>query len=148
MRALEVLEASGRSIRDWQAIEGRSLVDQATAQLFVLEPDRAELARRIEARFDRMLELGAREEVAALTSLGLDPSLPAMKAIGVRELTAAAAGEISEVEAILRAKTATRQYAKRQMTWFRNQLGPQWQRIRDARQLGTTRNATASARAD
>jgi tRNA dimethylallyltransferase len=148
VRALEVLEASGRSIRDWQAIEGRSLVDQATAQLFVLEPDRAELARRIEARFDRMLELGAREEVARLTSLCLDPSLPAMKAIGVRELTAAAAGEISEVEAILRAKTATRQYAKRQMTWFRNQLGPQWQRIRDARQLGTTRNATASARAD
>ncbi len=131
VRALEVLEASGRSIRNWQAIEGRPLVDHATAQLFVLEPDRAELARRIDARFDRMLDLGAREEVAELAGLGLDPLLPAMKAIGVRELAAAAVGEISEDEAILRAKIATRQYAKRQMTWFRNQSGPQWQRIRE-----------------
>ena len=128
-RALEVLESSGRSIREWQAVEGRPLVDQESARLFVIEPDRKELIMRIEERFDRMLERGARDEVAELMKLGLDPALPAVKAIGVRELSAAAAGEISEQEAILRAKIATRQYAKRQSTWFRNQFGPEWQRI-------------------
>ena len=128
-RALEVLESSGKSLREWQATEGQPLVDRKSARLFVIEPDRAELIRRIDARFDRMLERGAREEVRSLVQLGLDPALPAMKAIGVRELSAAAAGEISEGEAILRAKIATRQYAKRQSTWFRNQFGPEWQRI-------------------
>jgi tRNA dimethylallyltransferase len=135
VRALEVLDASGRSIRDWQGAASRPLVDIGTARLFVLEPDRAELVRRIEVRFDRMLDCGAREEVRALTALGLDPGLPAMKAIGVRELAAAAAGELSEDEAILRAKIATRQYAKRQATWFRNQFGPEWQRVADPRKV-------------
>jgi tRNA dimethylallyltransferase len=129
VRALEVLESSGKSLREWQAAAGQPLVDYGSARLFVIEPDRAEIVRRIDERFDRMLERGAREEVAKLTKLGLDPALPAAKAIGVRELTAAAAGEISEQEAILRAKIATRQYAKRQSTWFRNQFGPEWQRI-------------------
>ncbi|WP_442583737.1 tRNA (adenosine(37)-N6)-dimethylallyltransferase MiaA [Mesorhizobium sp. ASY16-5R] len=129
VRALEVLESSGKPLREWQAVEGQPLVDHGSARLFVIEPDRAELVRRIDERFDRMLERGAREEVAKLTKLGLDPALPAVKAIGVRELSAAATGEISEQEAILRAKIATRQYAKRQSTWFRNQFGPEWQRI-------------------
>jgi len=129
VRALEVLEASGRSIREWQAVEGHPLVDHATARLFVLEPERAALVRRIEARFDNMLDLGARREVAELLALGLDGSLPAMKAIGVRELAAMERGELSADEAIDRAKAATRQYAKRQATWFRHQFGPQWQRV-------------------
>jgi tRNA dimethylallyltransferase len=76
-----------------------------------------------------MLDLGALDEVKRLVALGLDPDLPAMKAIGVRELQAAAAGEISFDEAVLRAKIATRQYAKRQSTWFRHQLGPEWERL-------------------
>lgn len=129
VRALEVLDSSGRSIRDWQAVRGRPLVDRDSARLFVIEPERSVLVDRIEARFDRMLDLGARDEVREIMRLGLDPGLPAMKAIGVRELAAAAAGEISEAEAIARAKIATRQYAKRQMTWFRNQFGPRWQRV-------------------
>jgi tRNA dimethylallyltransferase len=129
VRALEVLESSGKPLREWQAVEGQPLVDHGSARLLVIEPDRAELVRRIDERFDRMLERGAREEAAKLLKLGLDPALPAVKAIGVRELSAAAMGEISEQEAILRAKIATRQYAKRQSTWFRNQFGPKWQRI-------------------
>ena len=99
----------------------------------VIDPDRAELVARIDARFDHMIENGALEEVKALSALGLDPALPAMKAIGVRELQAASAGEMTFEEAIGHAKVATRQYAKRQATWFRHQLGPQWLRLRDAK---------------
>lgn len=132
VRALEVLEASGRSIRAWQAQKGRPLVDRATAQFFVVEPDREELVARIEQRFDRMVEEGALDEVRAFAARGLDASLPATKAIGLRELAAALAGRIDFAEAIARAKAATRQYSKRQSTWFRNQLGPEWRRIRSS----------------
>ncbi len=132
MRALEVLDASGRSIRAWQARKGRPLVDRATTRFLVVEPDRADLVTRIERRFDRMVEEGVLDEVRAFSALGLDASLPAAKAIGLRELEAALAGRIDLNEAIARAKTATRQYAKRQSTWFRNQLGPEWRRIGSA----------------
>ena len=129
VRALEVLDASGRTIRSWQAERGRPLIDRASARFLVVEPDRADLVRRIELRFDRMVEEGVLDEVRAFTSLGLDPSLPATKAIGLRELQAALAGRMALEEAIARAKAATRQYAKRQATWFRHQLGPEWRRI-------------------
>ncbi|RWF55810.1 MAG: tRNA (adenosine(37)-N6)-dimethylallyltransferase MiaA [Mesorhizobium sp.] len=138
VRALEVLDASGRSILEWQAARGRPLIDRASTRFFVIEPDRAELVERIEARFDRMLEKGALDEVRRLTDLGLDPDLPAMKAIGVRELQAAMAGELSFPEAIERAKIATRQYAKRQTTWFRHQLGPEWMRLRPGDRVEST----------
>jgi tRNA dimethylallyltransferase len=129
VRALEVLEASGRSIRDWQAERGKPLIDRDSARFFVIEPDRAELVARIDRRFDGMIGAGALEEVKAIAALNPDPQLPAMKAIGVRELGAALAGEIAMTEAVERAKIATRQYAKRQSTWFRHQLGPHWQRL-------------------
>lgn len=130
VRALEVLDASGRSILDWQAARGQPLIDRSSARFFVIQPERAALVERIDARFDRMLDKGALDEVKQLSALGLDPDLPAMKAIGVRELQAALAGAISFPEAIERAKIATRQYAKRQATWFRHQLGPEWHRLR------------------
>ena len=130
VRALEVLEASGRSILEWQAERGKPLIDSESARFVVIEPDRAELVARIDRRFDGMVAAGALEEVKALATLKLDPQLPAMKAIGVRELCAALNGEIPMAEAIERAKIATRQYAKRQSTWFRHQLGPHWQRLR------------------
>lgn len=130
VRALEVLEASGRSILEWQAERGRPLIDHDSARFIAIEPERAELVARIDRRFDGMIGAGALEEVKALAALNLDPQLPAMKAIGVRELGAALAGEISMAEAVERAKIATRQYAKRQSTWFRHQLGPHWQRLR------------------
>ncbi|TIM14099.1 MAG: tRNA (adenosine(37)-N6)-dimethylallyltransferase MiaA, partial [Mesorhizobium sp.] len=138
VRALEVLDASGRSILEWQAARGRPLIDRASTRFLVIEPDRAELVERIEARFDRMLETGALDEVTQITDLGLDPDLPAMKAIGVRELQAAMAGELSFPEAIERAKIATRQYAKRQATWFRHQLGPEWLRLRPGDRVEST----------
>ena len=135
VRALEVLEASGRSILEWQKQGGRPLVDRAGARFFVIDTARPELVRRIDARFDHMIEQGALDEVKELRSLHLDPSLPAMKAIGVRELAAAMDGETSLADAVERAKIATRQYAKRQATWFRHQLGPEWKRIRSAQEL-------------
>ena len=138
VRALEVLDASGRSIREWQAERGRPLIDRESARFLVIEPDRVALVSRIEARFDQMLDKGALDEVKQLAALGLDPDLPAMKAIGVRELRAAMAGELGFPEAIERAKIATRQYSKRQTTWFRHQLGPEWLRLRPGDDLETT----------
>lgn len=129
VRALEVFEASGRSIAYWQGIAGHPLVDRENARLIVLEPDREILRQRIDTRFDAMMKEGAMEEARALWALRPDPAMPVMKAIGVRELIAADRGELSMADAIERAKTATKQYAKRQSTWFRNQLGPGWLRV-------------------
>jgi tRNA dimethylallyltransferase len=77
-----------------------------------------------------MVEEGALDEVKALLALKLDPAMPAMKAIGVREFASVLAGEATMEEALAAAKTATRQYAKRQMTWFRNQLDEGWTVLR------------------
>jgi tRNA dimethylallyltransferase len=126
VRALEVLDASGRSILDWRRESGTPLVDPASARRILLDPDRRELARRIDRRFDRMLSEGAVDEVKRLLAMNVPASLPAMKAIGVGEIAAMLRGTIGAEEAAERAKTATRQYAKRQLTWFRNQFGPEW----------------------
>lgn len=134
VRALEVMEASGRSIYDWQKEKGRALVDADTARRVVILPDRAWLGARISQRFDMMMQSGAVDEVKALLALELSQALSAMKAIGVREICAALAGEITFEEAAELAKIATRQYAKRQMTWFRNQLDSSWQVLRNVNQ--------------
>jgi tRNA dimethylallyltransferase len=128
VRALEVLEVSGRSILAWQSEASDALVDRESAEMILLDPERKLLVERIEQRFDGMIKEGAAEEVEALLALRLDPALPAMKAIGVREIAAALDGRVGMEEAIERAKAATRQYAKRQGTWFRHQTGPEWQR--------------------
>ncbi|MBX3532062.1 MAG: tRNA (adenosine(37)-N6)-dimethylallyltransferase MiaA [Rhizobiaceae bacterium] len=129
VRALEVLEASGRPIDDWRGARATPLVDAGAATKIVIEPDRAELARRIELRLRRMIEEGALDEVEALLALRLDPQLPAMKAIGVREFAGLLAGTASREAAIEAAAAATRRYAKRQATWFRHQLGHDWTRV-------------------
>lgn len=122
VRALEVLEATGRSLSSWHEEELPPLVDPArTVSLFV-HPDRETLVKRIEQRFDAMLAGGALEEVARLARRGLDPLLPAMKAHGVPWLIQHLAGAMSLDEAASLAKRDTRRYAKRQLTWFRNQL--------------------------
>ncbi len=131
VRALEVFSTSGRSIVDWQADRGEALVSSERATMIVIEPDRAKLAARIERRFAAMIEEGAIAEVESLLALDLPDSMPAMKAIGVAELRAVIEGRASEAEAVEKAAAATRQYAKRQSTWFRNQLGPEWRRISD-----------------
>jgi tRNA dimethylallyltransferase len=129
LRALEVLEATGKSISAFQAAAGPAVIDPERAEKIVVLPDRAVLATRINRRFTTMLTSGAVEEVKALLALDLSPAMPVMKAIGVPQIAAMLAGEMSEAEVIERGAAATRQYAKRQMTWFRNQLDDSWQRI-------------------
>lgn len=129
VRALEVLEATGRSISAFQAATGPVVIDPDRAEKTVVLPDRAVLAARIDRRFGTMLETGAVEEVKALLALDLSPAMPVMKAIGVPQIAAMLAGEMRADEVIARGAAATRQYAKRQMTWFRNQLDESWQRV-------------------
>jgi tRNA dimethylallyltransferase len=129
MRALEVVMASGRSISSFQGRGGPMTVDPAHARCIVIEPDRAVLHGRINDRFAKMVEEGALDEVKELISLNVPPQNPAMKAIGVAQLAAHMNGQIPLDEAIARASAATRQYAKRQMTWFRNQLDATWHRM-------------------
>jgi len=131
-RAWEVLEATGRGLAAWQGEAGRPLIEGPMRRL-VLEPPRDWLYARCEKRFDEMLTAGALQEVTGLVKRGLDPSLPAMKALGVRELAAHLAGELSLDEASERAKMLTRRYAKRQMTWMRNQMAD-WPRVDPSRQ--------------
>ena len=90
---------------------------------------RAPGAGAARARAAELAEAGGLDEVRRLLDLGLDPALPAMKAIGVPELGGFLRGEVSLDEAVARAKAATRQYAKRQATWFRTQFGPEWRKI-------------------
>ncbi|MBK0021353.1 tRNA (adenosine(37)-N6)-dimethylallyltransferase MiaA [Brucella pseudogrignonensis] len=126
VRALEVFEGTGKSLLHWQKNTGTALVDDASATKIVLLPDRKWLGERIAQRFNLMWDHGALDEVRALNVLHLDPALPAMKAIGVREISAFFAGEMTREDAIERSIIATRQYAKRQSTWFRNQLDESW----------------------
>ncbi|HVY56953.1 MAG TPA: tRNA (adenosine(37)-N6)-dimethylallyltransferase MiaA [Xanthobacteraceae bacterium] len=121
-RALEVFEATGRSLTDWHAEGMPALIDPAATVRVFLAPARAELYRRIDARFAVMVERGALEEVRRLAARRLDPLLPAMKAHGVPWLIRHLAGEISLAEAAEKAQQDTRHYAKRQFTWFRHQL--------------------------
>ncbi|MEA3534511.1 tRNA (adenosine(37)-N6)-dimethylallyltransferase MiaA [Rhizobium sp. CC-YZS058] len=129
LRALEVKRASGRSILAFQAESGPVLVDPDRALKLVVEPERALLRQRIDRRFSTMLEEGAVEEVKRVLALELSPDLPVMKAIGVPQIAAMLAGTMTREQVVKTASAATRQYAKRQMTWFRNQLGPDWIRV-------------------
>ena len=126
-RALEVILATGRSLSDWHRRGMPAIVDESRAAKIFLMPARDELLRRIDTRFDAMMAAGAMAEVRALAARGLDSNLPAMKAHGVPWLIRHLNGEIALADAIERAKIETRQYTKRQSTWFRNQL-PEFER--------------------
>ncbi len=129
VRALEVFEATGQSIADFQGQAGPVIVDPDTARKIVVLPDRAVLHQRINGRFAKMLEQGAEDEVKALLTLGLSSEMPVMKAIGVSQIAAMLRGEMGRDEVVERGAAATRQYAKRQMTWFRNQMDESWERL-------------------
>ncbi len=121
VRAWEVMEATGRSLADWQVQqEGPRPNDGPRFLTLVLMPERAPLYAACDARFRAMVEQGALAEAAALQSL--DPGLPAFKALGLRELIAHIRGECALEAAIAAAQQATRRYAKRQVTWFRHQV--------------------------
>jgi tRNA dimethylallyltransferase len=124
-RALEVVLATGRSLSDWHCEGMPPVIGAAEAAKIFLSVDRAELARRIDARFEAMLTQGALEEVERLAARSLDPALPAMKAHGVPWLIRHLRGEIGLPEAAEAAKSDTRRYTKRQTTWFRHQA-PDW----------------------
>ncbi len=126
VRALAVLAATGRSLAWFQDQAQQGLLDGFDVERIVLNPARDVLRARIATRFGSMLSHGAVEEVEALLARRLDPSLPAMKAIGVREIGDWLGGRISRDEMIERAVTATRQFAKRQRTWFRGRMAD-WQ---------------------
>jgi len=121
-RALEVVLATGRSLTDWHREGIPALVKPERAAKVFLTCERKQLVARIEARFAGMLKAGALNEVRALASRQLDQSLPAMKAHGVPWLIRHLKGEISLDEAAAGAVMDTRRYAKRQLTWFRNQM--------------------------
>lgn len=120
LRAYEVSEATRRPLSEWQREIGRPVLAELTLARFVLAPPRNKIYACIDTRFDRMLENGAMEEAIALA--GLDRTLPAAKILGLRELLALHAGAMSLEEAKAAAKQATRNYAKRQLTWFRNRM--------------------------
>lgn len=120
VRAWEVLQATGRSLAAWQSEAGGGL--DADFLILVLDPPRAALYAACDRRFLGMMEAGALDEVAALERLRLDPALPVMKAVGIPPLRRLLRGEIDRARAIAEAQQATRNYAKRQATWFRHQL--------------------------
>jgi tRNA dimethylallyltransferase len=128
VRALEVLEQTGRSLADWQKVRGVPVVHEAEAVRLLVTLDRAELHARADARFDRMIAAGAIEEIRALAALRLDPDLPAMRAIGVRPLLSFVKGESALDAAADAAKAETRQYIKRQETWHRRYM-ISWRRV-------------------
>jgi tRNA dimethylallyltransferase len=122
VRALEVIDATGISLSEWQGAPATPGLDPASVAKLVIAPEREPLYAAIDARFDRMMESGAFEEVKALLALDLPDSLPAMRAHGVRELRAYLTGANSLEDAKAKAKTDSRRYAKRQMTWARRYM--------------------------
>lgn len=127
VRAWEVFAATDVPLSDWQQ-GGEPGLPPELWRAVALEPPRSALYARCDARLEAMVEAGALREVAALTARGLDPSLPAMKAVGVREFAAHLRGETILGEALAAAQRETRRYAKRQLTWMRGQMGD-WPRI-------------------
>jgi tRNA dimethylallyltransferase len=121
-RALEVVEATGRSLTDWHREGLPPILPRSEFHALFLSPERDALYARIDARFDAMLKAGALKEVAALAERKLDPLLPAMKAHGVPALIRHLRGELTLEDAATIGRADTRHYAKRQFTWFRHQL--------------------------
>lgn len=126
-RAYAVAVSTDRSLSDWQAATTPMLMP-GTYERLIVEPDRAALYANCDRRVETMVEQGAVEEVRALAARGLNPALPAMKAVGVREFGAYLTGGLSMAAAVTATQQATRNYAKRQLTWFRNQT-PNWKRV-------------------
>ncbi|WP_208437414.1 tRNA (adenosine(37)-N6)-dimethylallyltransferase MiaA [Bartonella taylorii] len=126
IRALEVYDATDKKLSWWQKQKTSPLIVPDCVEKILLIPPRQLLYERIHKRLGSMIERGALEEVVAMKRLMLSPLLPAMKAIGVPEFIAYLDGYRSFENALETVKTQTRRYAKRQMTWFRNQFDEEW----------------------
>jgi tRNA dimethylallyltransferase len=130
-RALEVVVSTGKPLAEWQQQRAGGIGDQIELKPLVLLPPREWLYARCDERFARMIELGALAEVEALLARNLDPKLPVMRAIGVREIASHLRGEVSLDQALAAGQQATRNYAKRQYTWFAHQPPEEWPQFRD-----------------
>lgn len=127
-RALEVVEATGRSIADWRTEKTGGIGEEVDLRPLLLLPPRDWLYARCDARFESMMANGAVDEVDRLLARELSPNAPVMRAIGVPEISDMLRGTKTADEAVSLGKIATRQYAKRQFTWFRNQAPDSWLR--------------------
>jgi tRNA dimethylallyltransferase len=128
-RALEVVRSTGRTLAYWQSRHEGGIANQITLCPLLLLPPREWLYARCDRRFSVMLQSGGVDEVRALLARQLHPDLPVMRAIGVREIAAIIADPASTESQTNLAQIATRQYAKRQFTWFRNQFTTAWPRV-------------------
>ena len=128
-RALEVITSTGRTLDEWQKEMSGGIADQVELKPLILLPPRAWLYARCDERFAGMVNEGAVEEVKRLLERDLNPNLPVMRAIGIREVSSYLRGETSLDQAIAAGQQATRRYAKRQYTWFAHQPPEEWRRF-------------------
>ena len=142
-RALEVILSTGRTLAEWQEQREGGIAGEIELRPLILLPPRKWLYQRCDERFAHMIDQGAVSEVEALLARKLNPNLPVMRAIGVRELSAYLLGEISLDEAVAAGQQATRRYAKRQYTWFAHQPPDDWPRFKEALDLERLGDALA-----
>jgi tRNA dimethylallyltransferase len=145
-RALEVVRSTGRPLAEWQREKIGGIAGRVTLHPLILLPPRDWLYRRCDARFGQMFSDAGMDEVRLLLERRLNPLLPVMRAIGVREISAFLKGALSREEALEAARTATRQYAKRQYTWFSRQPPAEWPRFTGALDCGGMADALAALR--
>lgn len=145
-RALEVVRSTGRSLEDWQAEKTGGIGDAVMLVPVILLPPRDWLHKRCDERFEKIFSDEGFEEVHSLLERRLPALAPVMRAIGVREIAAFLRGEMGREEALAAGKAATRQYAKRQYTWFRRQPPARWPRFETALDCGSMPNALALMR--
>jgi tRNA dimethylallyltransferase len=142
-RALEVILSTGRTLAEWQQQREGGIAGEVALRPLLLLPPRKWLYARCDERFAHMIEEGAVSEVEALLARKLNPNLPVMRAIGVRELSAYLLGQSTLDEAIAGGRQATRRYAKRQYTWFAHQPPADWPRFQQALDLDRLGEALA-----
>jgi tRNA dimethylallyltransferase len=131
-RALEVILSTGRTLGEWQEQREGGIAETVELRPLILLPPRKWLYARCDERFARMIDQGAVSEVEALLARKLNPNLPVMRAIGVREISAYLRGSATLDEAIAAGRQSTRRYAKRQYTWFAHQPPADWPRFQEA----------------
>ena len=142
-RALEVILSTGRTLGEWQEQREGGIADTVELRPLILLPPRRWLYARCDERFARMIDEGAVSEVEALLARKLNPNLPVMRAIGVRELSGYLLGETTLDDAVAAGQQATRRYAKRQYTWFAHQPPAEWPRVKEALDMDRLSDALA-----
>ncbi len=130
-RALEVVLSTGQSLAYWHNLREGGIEGEVALWPLILLPPRDWLYQRCDERFAAMIEAGAVDEVRRLLDRNLSPALPVMRAIGVREIAAFLRGEMTRAEMLVAGQQATRNYAKRQYTWFAHQPPKEWPRFEE-----------------